>query len=160
LRAVAGCVWTTSTDHRRWVAGMSLLLVCPAAFAQSVSLDRVVSVSINAGPLGPAMIELSTQTGTQIISAGESVRGWSTPGVHGRLTLGIALTQLLKGTPLRFYLNGKSTVLVGERKDESPPPKGDLPVVPPTNQVPAAAGSVTAKPSSPAQRITNRERIL
>ena len=145
------------TIVRRWVVGVSLLLVCRGAFAQSVSLDRVVGVSIDAGPLGPALIELSTQTGTQIISAGESVRGWSTPGVHGRQTLGTALTQLLKGTPLRFSLNGKSTVLVGERKDERPSSKGDLPVVPPNNEVHAAASSVTAKPASPSQRITNRE---
>jgi iron complex outermembrane recepter protein len=149
LRAAAARGWATSTDHRRWVVGVYLLLVCPGALAQSVTLDRVVVVAIDAGPLGPALIELSTQTGIQVIAAGESVKGWSTPGVHGRLPLGDALTQLLKGTPLRFYLNGRSTVLVGERKDERPSSKGDLPVVPPTNEVPAAASPITAKPPSP-----------
>jgi len=81
----------------------------PAAFADD-ALDKVMTVDIPAQPLTSALIMLSNQSGTQILTSAGLVGGRSTDGVHGQMSLRDALSGLLKGSSLGFHAAGENTI--------------------------------------------------
>ena len=95
-------------------------LYVPAALADD-ALDKVVSVDIPAQSLTDALIQLSQQSGAQILMSAAVVGNRSSGGVHGQMSLREALADLLHGSPLGFHAAGGNTI--GIDAAPSPPEK-------------------------------------
>ena len=80
----------------------------PAETAQ-VASQR--SFSIPPQPLNSALVLFGRQSGRQVTVDADVVRGLSTPGVQGTLTMEAALQQLLAGTGLTFSTSGATIAL-------------------------------------------------
>lgn len=80
------------------------------AEAEDDVLAKVVDVDIPAQALTSAVIELSRQSGTQILMSADVVGDLVTQGVRGTMSLRQALTELLKGTSLGFHPAGANTI--------------------------------------------------
>lgn len=102
------------------VTHISAVLILAAGFALSApvsaqaqatdALTKPVSVHIAGGSLADALIAFSRQTGVQVITAGSTVRNFSTHGVEGEMPAQDALRHLLEGTSLSFRSLGPNTV--------------------------------------------------
>lgn len=82
------------------------------AFAQDEK--GVVPIVISSRPLGESLVELSRQTGIQIIAPGELVRGKQAPELNGNYTTNEAFDTLLEGTGLSL-VSGTDGVFILER---------------------------------------------
>ncbi len=73
-------------------------------------LDRPVSVDIAPQALGSALTVLSQQSEIQVQIPAGLIGDQKTEGLHGKMPLRDALTQLLKGSALRFRETGHNTI--------------------------------------------------
>lgn len=80
-------------------------------------LERLVVIRIDAQPLSTALIELSKQARVQVMTPAEKVKSLSTQGVHGEMSLALALTKLLEGTRLGFHAAGENVVGLDDHRD-------------------------------------------
>lgn len=80
-------------------------------------LERLVVIRIDAQPLSTALIELSKQARVQVMTPAEKVKSLSTQGVHGEMSLALALTKLLEGTRLGFHAAGENVVGLDDNRD-------------------------------------------
>ena len=69
------------------------------------------SFNIPAQPLASALLAFGQQAGRQIVSHGDLVKGHSSPGVVGTMSIEAALQQLLAGTGLTYSLSGSAISL-------------------------------------------------
>lgn len=105
------------------VAGM---LACVSAYAVA---DTARQVDIAAGDLSTALLQLSKETGADLVYRPEQLRGVKTHGAHGSLTTEQAVTELLQGTKLKLTVGGTGALLIatpgsstlsGEKGDDHP----------------------------------------
>jgi outer membrane receptor protein involved in Fe transport len=134
---------------RRALAAPFIYSIALAVQAQSGNFDRTVTVDISSEPLAAALIDFSKQTGIQVITAGSSVKGLSTHGVHGEMPASSALRHLLEGTSLGFHALGPNTV--GIDTTTAKPTNGDGAQPGSAGQSPTATQSDTrgGPPTSP-----------
>ncbi|MBL8266700.1 TonB-dependent siderophore receptor [Steroidobacter sp.] len=83
-----------------------------AADSVARDLDSAVTLDIAAGPLETAIIELSKQTGMQLVAPTGSLPAVIAPRVSGSMPLGNALELLLQGTQLTYRLVGERTLTI------------------------------------------------
>lgn len=89
----------------------SLSLAFGLAPAPALAQTSPVKVSIQAQPLGDALLQLGEQTSLQIFFAQDVVAGLSARPVSGELTPEEALRQLLQGTGIDYVRNGQNVTL-------------------------------------------------
>jgi iron complex outermembrane receptor protein len=80
------------------------------SFARDLNAD--VTLNIAAGPLETSIIELSKQTGMQLVAPAGSLPAVIAPSVSGSMPLGNALDLLLQGTELTYRLVGERTLTI------------------------------------------------
>ncbi|KAB8123657.1 TonB-dependent siderophore receptor [Komagataeibacter medellinensis] len=83
-----------------------------SATAAAAATQATRIYNITAQPLGSALLSFGRQSGLQLTAPGELLRGVKTSGVHGQLTSGQALGQLLAGTGLSYAPSGSGTVVL------------------------------------------------
>ncbi|MPT39213.1 MAG: TonB-dependent siderophore receptor [Achromobacter sp.] len=88
-------------------AALSLTLNATSAFAAPVRID------IPAQPLASALTNLGSQAHLQIIFNQAQVQNLRSPGVHGEMEPARALEQLLRGTGIRYQVDGSRVTLLG-----------------------------------------------
>ncbi|TBR27921.1 MAG: TonB-dependent receptor [Reyranella sp.] len=86
------------------------------ASAQDTSAPQLAQTqprafNIPAQPLESALLAFGQQSGRQIVSHGDLVKGLSSPGVRGMLSIEAALQQLLAGTGLTYSTSGGAVSL-------------------------------------------------
>ncbi|MFT8783362.1 TonB-dependent siderophore receptor [Acetobacter syzygii] len=105
----------------RILAGTALTALVMAVSAHAQSATTALSAAttqttrtynIAAQPLSSALLSFGKQSGLQMTAPGELLRGVKTGGVHGQLTSGQALGQLLVGTGLSYAPSGNGTVVL------------------------------------------------
>jgi iron complex outermembrane receptor protein len=123
-----------------FVLASGLLLLasaCPgAAFAD---LGATMQFNIAPQPLQNAVIQYTDQSGVQITSAAELLKGRKSAAVVGTFSASAALTKLLGGTELEFDVVDPNTVAIrakGQNHSASSKPLTDSPSV----QPPSTAG--------------------
>lgn len=92
---------------------LCLIALGGAAYAdQAVTspLARTAVFDIEAQPLSSALIEFSRQADVQVLTPASRVQKLKTRGVHGRMTVSEALSELLQGTRLRYHLAGTNII--------------------------------------------------
>ena len=89
-----------------------VLAVGFAAGAEDSVLEKTVDFDVAAQELGDAVLEISRQSGTQVIVASELVEGRTARAVRGRMTIRDALGQLLEGTGLDAAGRGPNTISI------------------------------------------------
>jgi len=98
------------------LAGAALLLVTPPARSQqgaeTAQAAARYSFNIPAGPLANALVQFGQQTGRQVTANTDSIRGVTTPGVQGNLTVDEALQRLLAGTGATYGIGAGSVISV------------------------------------------------
>src|SRR5690348_15466940 len=90
----------------------AVLCAVGIAHADESVLSKVVTVDIPEQKLTTALFSLSEQAGVQMMSSSTVVGDGKTAGVRGKMTLGDALSQLLKGTKLQFRQAGQNTISI------------------------------------------------
>ncbi|KWR75942.1 TonB-dependent siderophore receptor [Pseudomonas citronellolis] len=88
-------------------AALGLTLSATSAFAAPVRID------IPAQPLASALTNLGSQAHLQIIFNQAQVQNLRSPGVHGEMEPARALEQLLRGTGIRYQVDGSRVTLLG-----------------------------------------------
>src|ERR1700679_3066504 len=90
------------------------VVLCPAlADSLVVRADAAQQwIDIPAGDLGAALEYLSTRSGTGLVYRPDQVKGIKTRGVHGALSPGEAVTQLLAGTGLEVSTDSTGAMLI------------------------------------------------
>jgi iron complex outermembrane receptor protein len=78
---------------------------------QQLAQTQPRTFNIPAQPLESALLAFGQQSGRQIVSHGDLVRGLSSPGVQGTMSVEAALQQLLTGTGLTYSLSGAAISL-------------------------------------------------
>jgi len=98
------------------VSGTALALVPASARAQesvqSAQAAHRYQFSIPAGPLASALAQFGQQSGRQVTANTDSIRGVSTQGVQGHLTVDEALHRLLLGTGATYSVGAGSVISV------------------------------------------------
>lgn len=79
---------------------------------RSADLGAAVTLDIAAGPLESAILELSKQTGMQLVAPTGSLPAVIAPRVSGSMPLANALELLLQGTQLTYRLVGERTLTI------------------------------------------------
>ncbi|MDD2046315.1 TonB-dependent siderophore receptor [Pseudomonas putida] len=97
---------------------LSLGAAIALAYA-SQSLADPVDLNIPAQPLSQALQELGKQANLQILYSPESVRDTRTSAVKGHLEPSEALERLLRGTGIRYQLNGNTVILNAPSSDSA-----------------------------------------
>ena len=102
-----------------------------ATFAGDAAADLVAKVKFDIAPqqLSLALLKYSEQSGVQISSPANLIKGKSSAGVVGTLAAREGLEKLLKGTDLTYDVIDKNTILVraiGRTSDRSPLSWGTL----------------------------------
>jgi iron complex outermembrane receptor protein len=104
-------------------ATLTLLTALPS-LAADATLQLIVNVE--AQPLEAALVELSRQAHLQLVIATGSLPSTTAAGLHGRMTLGAALDELLIRTGLTYRLVGEHTIAIvlgaGARTRSDPTP--------------------------------------
>lgn len=106
------------------------VLIAPAMI-QAADLDSATtntssaksathSFNIAKQPLYAALNTLAEQAGVQFVFTEEMVKGLSSPGVRGQLSIEEALTQTLKGTGLGYQISNGNTVTLETKPVEVP----------------------------------------
>lgn len=90
---------------------LSLSLAFAAAPAPVLARETPVRVSIQAQPLGDALLQLGQQTPLQIFFSQDVVAGMSAPAVSGSLAPEEALRRLLDGTGIQYRRSGNDVTL-------------------------------------------------
>ena len=85
------------------------ILTSVSAYAMA---DAPRNVDIPAGELAQALLQLSNETGADLVYRPEQVRGVKTRGAHGDLTTEQAVTELLEGTPLKLTVGTTGSLLI------------------------------------------------
>jgi iron complex outermembrane receptor protein len=93
--------------------------IAAANSAAARDLDAAVTLDIAAGPLETAIIELSKQTGMQLVAPAGSLPTTTAPRVSGSMPLGSALDLLLQGTQLTYRLVGERTLTIVPKEHSS-----------------------------------------
>ncbi|WP_167361021.1 STN domain-containing protein [Pseudomonas citronellolis] len=88
-------------------AALGLSLSATSVFAAPVRID------IPAQPLASALTNLGSQAHLQIIFNQAQVQNLRSPGVHGEMEPARALEQLLRGTGIRYQVDGSRVTLLG-----------------------------------------------
>ncbi|MBL8271501.1 STN domain-containing protein, partial [Steroidobacter sp.] len=96
----------------------TLLAVVATAQAQSQSLERTITVEIAPQKLSTALLKLTKQTGLQLLMPGKIVDEQATQGVHGTMSVHLALTKLLEGTSLRYRTFGENVIGIELAEDK------------------------------------------
>lgn len=106
----------TLTARYRWGRVLLAALAASAAWAamagEDDALDHGVSFHIAPSPLGPALIDFSTQSGVQVAAADAEISGRQSGGVVGTYPIRTALEKVLQGTGLEFSRVGVQTVAI------------------------------------------------
>ncbi len=111
-----------------WLAGLAVsTAICTAtgphatAYAQEsgTAAAELQGFDIAPQPLAEALLLFGEQSGMQVSTHGDLVRGLSSPGVTGTMTREQALTRLLAGTGLTFRQAGADTVTLAELPAEA-----------------------------------------
>jgi iron complex outermembrane receptor protein len=97
--------------------GLAVMLAASPVEAQSGDVRTTQAVeqrtfNISAQPLGGALALFGQQSGRQISADSATVRGLSTSGVQGTLTIEEALRRLLVGTGLVFVPTSATTITI------------------------------------------------
>lgn len=98
------------------------------ASAQQASAAQQRTFQIAAQPLASALTQLGQQSGMQVSVDAAAVRGLTSPGVSGSLTISDAAARLLAGSGLSYRIEGR-TVVISDRVSNA-------------HAVPAADGSL------------------
>lgn len=140
----------------------TMVLGAGPAFADD-ALDKVVTVDIPAQPLTGALILLSKQSGTQILTSAGLVGDRNTDGVHGQMSIREALSGLLKGSPLGFHAAGDNTIGIdatpAARPEKGGAPHGGAAAAAP-GQAMIVADSATAAPPEAPKAATSLAEII
>lgn len=97
----------------------------PHSLAQADKATQAVDIQLPAQPLSAALAALSSQTGVQVLAAGELVAGRSAPAVSGKMSARQALERLLEGSGLQAQASASGVLTV-----HSPPVKPEEAVLP------------------------------
>lgn len=92
--------------------GCALLLIGLSAPLFAADRDRTADFEIAPQPLSSALLQFSSQSGTQILAADETIASFRTPGVRGRFTIADALQRMLVGTTIEFRDAGEDTIVL------------------------------------------------
>lgn len=87
-----------------------------------------VTVDIPAQPLANALRELGNQTNLQILYPSEAVSGLRSTPVKGQLEPGDALKELVRGTGVRYQIDGNTVTLIGDSSGDGAINLGVTPV--------------------------------
>ena len=92
-----------------------LTALCLALIPQAWAVDLEAQFNFNIPPqkLTTALVELSRQIETQVVSDTKSVGGLSSGGLSGRMALKDALRTLLAGTSLDYRITESGVIAVG-----------------------------------------------
>jgi iron complex outermembrane recepter protein len=98
--------------RRVLAAGIGILL---AALCNGAEPRGVLRGAIAPQPLRQALIEYSERSGLQLVYVSSVVQGKSSPGAHAGAALDEALSELLRGTGLRFeFVNARTVRILPE----------------------------------------------
>lgn len=98
--------------NRILALALAAIMGSVATDAAARDLGAAVTLDIAAGPLETAIIELSKQTGMQLVAPTGSLPAVISPRVSGSMPLGNALDLLLQGTQLTYRLVGERTLTI------------------------------------------------
>ncbi len=101
--------------HRMRLLGLAALAVCVLCAARSAGaadLEAKRDFDIPAQSLSSALLILGRQTSIQIMTSSDDLQGVRSSAVRGTMAIKEALTQLLKGTDLRFETAGRNSVAI------------------------------------------------
>lgn len=102
---------------RAWFA-YPALLVCGISAAVADDLDRIVDFHITATSLESSLLELSRESGYQIVFQSSSLPNTQTQGISGKMPVRAALNFLLQGTQLNYKLQGPHTLAISAQASE------------------------------------------
>ena len=107
---------------------LAVLASIAAANAAARDLDSPVMLDIAAAPLESALLELSKQTGMQLVAPAGDLPVGAAPRISGNMSLGSALNLLLQNTDLTYRLVGDRTLTIIPKGHEQPVPMSRTPV--------------------------------
>ncbi len=90
---------------------VSAALAIGAAPVSVVAQETAVPISIQAQPLGKALLQLGQQTSLQIFFMQDVVAGYTAPAISASLTPEQALRRLLQGTGIEYTRTGNNITL-------------------------------------------------
>lgn len=93
------------------ILSVSLALALGTATPALQAQESAVQISLQAQPLGQALLQLGRQASLQIFFAQDLVSGLSAPALSGELTPDQALQRLLAGTGIRYDRQGDRVTL-------------------------------------------------
>jgi type II secretory pathway component GspD/PulD (secretin) len=97
---------------RTMLLSVSALLSSGTLIAAESASSAPTDFQIPAASLADALSKFGAQTGMQVVYAPELARGLKSRALSGRLTVDVALKQMLDGTGLTWsYVNGNTVVL-------------------------------------------------
>ncbi|MEM9011423.1 MAG: TonB-dependent receptor [Pseudomonadota bacterium] len=121
------------THLRRTTAAAFLLAIAPSAARAEVDVPPQ--------PLAAALVELSAETGLNIVAPDRSTAGHTSPGAQGPMTPQAALDAMLVGTGLRAnFLPDGSAVVVSTQGTEGPLVLDEIVVDAQAGRAPGASG--------------------
>jgi iron complex outermembrane receptor protein len=103
------------------VRATSLVLCATLSFGAYATADAPRRFDIPAGDLGPALLTLSKQYGTELVYRPEQLRGVKTHGAHGRFNSEQAAVVLLRGTSLELRKDLSGAILIVPPMAQSAP---------------------------------------
>lgn len=106
------------------IAAAALLMVPTGTETRAESIQ---DIDVPAQPLGPAIVELSRETGLEVIASDRLTAGKETSGVVGAMTPKAALDALLANTGLTANPLDASRIVIAQSSDEEI--SGDRPVI-------------------------------
>jgi iron complex outermembrane recepter protein len=89
-----------------------VLLVCVRPGLAAADLDATAQFDIGPQALNTALVQFTEQSGVQITSAAELLKGRHSPGVSGSLRASEALTRMLAGTNLSYDVVDSNTAVI------------------------------------------------
>lgn len=96
-------------------------IIALAGEAGARDLDSAITLDIAPAPLESALLELSKQTGLQLVAPTGALSSTPTQRVSGSMRLSSALDLLLQDTELTYKLVGDRTLTIVPRTHEPPP---------------------------------------
>lgn len=107
---------------------LAVMVVCLSGAGVSLADPAVVhvrlSVNVPPEPLASALHAYSQQTGFHVVYISEDVRSRRSAGAVGKLTVGDALTLILKGTGLTYRFLDPHTISIVPASSGNAPPSG------------------------------------
>jgi iron complex outermembrane receptor protein len=107
---------------------IGILGITPAVVraADLSAANTLISFDIKPQPLAAALDAFALQTQQQILFDPALVKGKTTQGVQGTISLDAALSALLSGTGLRYSRSSGGMILVSQANPNPAPPPSDL----------------------------------